>query len=158
MINNIYNLILSAVPTNKIIEYCLYAVVALVVILCIVLVAVKGAKANKLRKEQAEREVDGVNIKHGVRYSKDATITTETGEQNITFIQNDIILQPRKMVVVSSKGSLKPGKWTVLSAYGNEETFNIRIGLYVKEYKHGQEIVLAEGDEICPTSTTIILR
>ena len=32
------------------------------------------------------------------------------------------------------------------------------IGNYVQEYKHGQEIVLAEGDEICPTSTTIILR
>lgn len=158
MVNNMYRLVLSAIPTNKIIEYCLYAFVALVVILCIVIVAVKGAKANKLRKERESREVDSVNVKHGVRYSKDSTITTPAGEQNITYVQNDIILQPRKMVTVSSKGGLKPGKWTVLSAYGNEDTFNIRIGLYVKEYKHGQEIVLAEGDEICPTSTTIILR
>ena len=37
-------------------------------------------------------------------------------------------------------------------------TFNIRIGNYVQEYKHGQEVVLSDGDEICPTSTTIILR
>ena len=34
----------------------------------------------------------------------------------------------------------------------------VRVGNYVQEYKHGQEIILAEGDEICPTSTTIILR
>ena len=61
------------------------------------------------------------------------------------------------MVSVGKKSPIKPGKYTVLSAYSNEETFNIRIGGFVKEYKHGQEIVLADGDEICPTSTTIIL-
>lgn len=150
--------VLSALPTSKIIEYCLYAFVVLVVTLCIVLVCVKGAKNKKAQKKIEEREVEGVNIKHGVRFSKDATIVTDAGDPNISYVQNDIILQPRKMVTVSSKGALKPGKWTVLSAYGNEDTFNIRIGLYVKEYKHGQEIILAEGDEICPTSTTIILR
>lgn len=158
MVNNMFNLVLAAMPTSKIIEYCLYAVVALVVLLCIIVIAVKGAKAKKLRKEQESKEVEGVKIKHGVRFSKDATIVTDEGNPNISYVENDIILQPRKMVTVSSKGGIRPGKWTVLSAYGNEETFNIRIGLYVKEYKHGQEIILAEGDEICPTSTTIILR
>ena len=151
-------LILSATSTGKIIEYCLYAFVALVVILCIVLTVVKGQKAKKLRQNQEEREVEGVKIKHGVRFSEDATIVTAEGDPHVSYVQNDILLQPRRMVTVSSKGPLKPGKWTVLSAYGNEDTFNIRIGLFVKEYKHGQEIVLAEGDEICPTSTTIILR
>lgn len=155
---NSFSWVLSALPTNKVIEYCLYAIVALVIILCIVIVSIKNAKAKKARKAMEEREVDGVKIKHGVRFTKDATIVTDQGDPNISYVQNDIILQPRKMVTVSSKGALKPGKWTVLSAYGNEDTFNIRIGLYVKEYKHGQEIVLAEGDEICPTSTTIILR
>ncbi len=155
---NSFSWVLSTLPTNKVIEYCLYAFVALVIILCIVIVSIKNAKAKKARKAMEEREVEGVKIKHGVRFSKDATIVTDQGDPNISYVQNDIILQPRKMVTVSSKGALKPGKWTVLSAYGNEDTFNIRIGLYVKEYKHGQEIVLAEGDEICPTSTTIILR
>ncbi|MBQ8468489.1 MAG: hypothetical protein IJ542_01900 [Clostridia bacterium] len=145
-------------PTSKIIEYCLYGVVALIVILCIVLVSVKSAKRKKIREEQKTREVDGVVEKHGVRYSEDATIVDKEGNPTVSLVQNDIVLQPRKMVTVSTHGPLKPGKWTVLSAYGNEETFNIRIGLYVKEYKHGQEIILAEGDEICPTSTTIILR
>lgn len=152
------NLLLTALPQGKIIEYCLYGVAALVVILTITIILVKSAKAKKLRKEQETREVEGVVEKKGVRYSEDATIVDKDGNQNISFVEKDIILQPRKMVTVTSKGPLKPGKWTVLSAYGNEDTFNIRIGLYVKEYKHGQEIVLAEGDEICPTSTTIILR
>ena len=156
--SSLYQFILTSTFDGKIIEYCLYGVVALVVLLCIIIIAVKSAKAKKLRKEQESREADGVVVKNGVRYSEDETIVDENGNQNVTFIKNDIVLQPRKMVTVSSKGALKPGKWTVLSAYGNEDTFNIRIGLYVKEYKHGQEIVLAEGDEICPTSTTIILR
>ncbi len=149
---------MAAITTGKIIEYCVYVAAALIVVLCIVLVCVKSAKNKKKRAEIKSREAEGVVEKHGVRYSQDATIVDENGDQNVSFVKHDIILQPRKMVQVSSKGEVKPGKWTVLSAYGNEDTFNIRIGLYVKEYKHGQEIVLAEGDEICPTSTTIILR
>lgn len=145
-------------PTEKIIEYCLYGAAALIVILLVVLVCVKAHKAKKNKQEKKTREVDGVVESNGVRYSEDATIVDKDGNQNVSLVKNDIVLQPRKMVTVSTRGPLKPGKWTVLSAYGNESTFNIRIGLYVKEYKHGQEIVLAEGDEICPTSTTIILR
>ena len=157
MINSFYQFILANKTTSAI-QYSLYAVAALVVILCIVIISVKSAKAKKIREEEKSREVEGVIVKRNVRYSEDATIVNKDGEQNVTFIKNDIILQPRKMVTVSTKGPIKPGKWTVLSAYGNETTFNIRIGLYVKEYKHGEEIILAEGDEICPTSTTIILR
>ena len=93
-----------------------------------------------------------------MRYTPDSEIVDDQGNMNISYVKHDVILQPRKTVVVSKKGVVHPGKYTVLSAYENEETFNIRIGLYVKEYKHGQEVVLAEGDEICPTSTTIILR
>ncbi len=142
----------------KIIEYCLYGLVGFIVLLTILVSCIKAAKRRKEKKDQASREVDGVVIKRNVRYSEDATIVDTDGEQNVSYVKDDIILSPRKMVTVSAKGDLKPGKWTVLSAYGNEDTFNIRIGLYVKEYKHGQEIILAEGDEICPTSTTIILR
>lgn len=142
----------------KIAEYCLYGLIGLIALIVVLVSVTKAVKKSKIKKEQKNREVDGVIVKHNVRYSEDATIVDPNGEQNVSYVKNDIILSPRKMVTVSSKGDLKPGKWTVLSAYGNEDTFNIRIGLYVKEYKHGQEIVLAEGDEICPTSTTIILR
>lgn len=140
------------------IEYCMYGLAGFIVVLTAVLTIVKMVKKHKAKKDAKGREAEDVVVKNGVRYSRDSEIVDEEGNQNISYVKQDIILQPRKMVVVDKKGQVKPGKYTVLSAYENEQTFNIRIGLYVKEYKHGQEIVLAEGDEICPTSSTIILR
>lgn len=142
----------------KIIEYCFIALFALIVILASIITIVNIVKAKKKNDEKKLREVNAVEEKDGVRYTPDSTIVDNNGDMTVSYVKNDIVLQPRKMVEVGKKSGIKPGKYTVLAAYGNENTFNIRIGLYVKEYKHGQEIVLAEGDEICPTSTTIILR
>lgn len=142
----------------EIIEICFICLFALIVVIASVVTIVNMVKARKERKEKNGREVNAVEEKNGVRYTPDATIVNKEGEMAVSFVQNDIILQPRKMVEVGKKSGIKPGKYTLLSAYGNETTFNVRIGQYVKEYKHGQEIVLVEGDEICPTSTTIILR
>lgn len=142
----------------KIIEYCFIALFALIVILASIITIVNMVKAKKKNDEKKLREVNAVEEKDGVRYTPDSTIVDNNGDMTVSYVKNDIVLQPRKMVEVGKKSGIKPGKYTVLAAYGNENSFNIRIGLYVKEYKHGQEIVLAEGDEICPTSTTIILR
>ncbi len=115
-------------------------------------------KKAKIRAEEKTREVDEVVVKHGVRYTPEATIVDEKGNDNVTFIKGDIIIKPRKVVKVGKHEELKPGKWTILASNEKATTFNVRVGNYVQEYKHGQEIVLSEGDEICPTSTTIILR
>lgn len=139
-------------------EYVVYGVCAAIVLLITILAIVKFVKKRKSKKASESKQAEGVVEKGGVRYTPDAEIVKEDGETNISFIKEDIILQPRKAVLVDKKGPLKPGKYTVLSAYESEDSFNIRIGLYVKEYKHGQEIVLAQGEEVCPTSTTIILR
>ena len=110
-------------------------------------------------KKQAPKKANPVVVKDDVRLTPTDEIKNDDDSVKISYVENDILLQPRKMKVVGTKkGQLKPGKYTVLSAYQNEEKFNIRIGNFVKEYTHGQEIVLAEGDEICPTSTAIILR
>ena len=142
----------------KWVEYGLYGLAGVVLIITIAITISRMVKKRKAKKESEQRQVEDVVEKNGVRYTPDSEIVNENGETNISFVKQDIILQPRKMVLVDKKGVVKPGKYTVLSAYENEDTFNIRIGLYVKEYKHGQEIVLAEGEEICPTSSTIILR
>ena len=142
----------------KWLEYVLYGVLAVVVILTAALTIKKMVLKKKNKKASEAKQAESVIEKGGVRYTPDAEIVGNEGELNISYVNKDILLQPRKTVVVERKGILKPGKYTVLSAYENEDTFNIRIGLYVKEYKHGQEIVLAEGEEICPTSSTIILR
>lgn len=139
------------------VDYIIGGIIIGVIVLTILGSVIGTIKKAKIRAEEKTREVDEVVIKHGVRYTPEATIVDEKGNDNITYIQGDIIIKPRNKMHVG-KGGIKPGKWTVLSSNDATSVFNIRIGNYVQEYKHGQEIVLSEGDEICPTSTTIILR
>ena len=73
-------------PTEKIIEYCLYGAAALVVLLVIIIIAVKAHKRKKIREEQKTREVEGVVEKNGVRYSEDATIVDKDGNQNVSLV------------------------------------------------------------------------
>ena len=138
--------------------YGLYGLAGLLLALTVAVTIKRMVKKHKAKKESELKQAEGVVEKGGVRYTPDSEIVDDNGDVNISFVKQDIVLQPRKAVMVDKKGQVKPGKYTVLSAYENETAFNIRIGLYVKEYQHGQEVVLAEGDEICPTSTTIILR
>ena len=142
----------------KIIEYLFIGLFVAIVLISSIVTIVNMVKARKEMKAKKNREVNIVEEKGGVRYTPDATIVNEEGEATVSYVKNDILLQPRKVVEVGKKSGIKPGKYTILSAYGNETSFNVRIGNFVKEYKHGQEVVLADGDEICPTSTTIILR
>lgn len=140
------------------IVYCLLGVFVIIVGLTGGITIKKMVVKHKQKAESKTREAEDVVVKNNVRYTKDAEIVDKDGNMDISYVKNDIVLQPRKVVTVDKKGPVKPGKYTLLSAYENEENFNVRIGLYVKEYKHGQEIVLVQGDEICPTSSTIILR
>lgn len=139
------------------VDYIIGGIIIGVIALTILGSVIGTIKKAKIRAEEKTREVDEVVVKHGVRYTPEATIVDEKGNDNITYIQGDIIIKPRNKMHVG-KGGIKPGKWTVLSSNDATSVFNIRIGNYVQEYKHGQEIILSEGDEICPTSTTIILR
>jgi len=140
------------------ITYIFYGLAGFILVLTAALTIKKMVKKRKAKKASESKQAEDVIEKGGVRYTPDSEIVDDSGNMNISYVKSDVILQPRKMVVVDKKGVLKPGKYTVLSAYENEDSFNIRIGLYVKEYKHGQEIVLVEGDEVCPTSSTIIFR
>lgn len=142
----------------EIVEYVIIGLFVLIVVLTSVFTIVKMVKSKKAKNKLKAREANSVEEIGGVRYTPDATIVDENGDMTVSYVKNDIVLQPRKMVSVGKKAQIKPGKYTVLSAYSNEQSFNIRIGQFVKEYNHGQEIVLVEGDEICPTSTTVILR
>ncbi len=139
------------------VDYIIGGVIIAIVVGTILGGVISTIRKAKIRAEEKTREVDEVVVKHGVRYTPEATIVDEKGNDNITFIQGDIIIKPRNKMVVG-KGGIKPGKWTILSSNDATSVFNVRIGNYVQEYKHGQEIILSEGDEISPTSTTIILR
>lgn len=140
------------------VDYIIGGVIIAIVVGTILAGVISTVKKAKIRAEEKTREVDEVVVKHGVRYTPEATIVDEKGNDNVTYVKGDIIIQPRKVVKVGKHEDVKPGKWTILATNDKATTFNVRIGNYVQEYKHGQEIVLTEGDEICPTSTTIILR
>lgn len=140
------------------VDYIIGGVIIAIVVGTILAGVISTVKKAKIRAEEKTREVDEVVVKHGVRYTPEATIVDEKGNDNVTYVQGDIIIQPRKVVKVGKHEEIRPGKWTILATNDKATTFNVRVGNYVQEYKHGQEIVLTEGDEICPTSTTIILR
>ena len=139
-------------------DYIIGGVILLAIVVSVIVSIVRVIKKAKIRAEEKTREVDDVVVKHGVRYTPEATIVDKQGVENVTYIKGDIIIKPRKVAKVGKHEEVKPGKWTILASNDSATVFNVRIGNYVQEYKHGQEIVLSEGDEICPTSTTIILR
>lgn len=139
-------------------DYIVSGAIILVILVALIISIVRIVKKAKIRAEEQTREVNDVIEKKGVRYTPNATIVDEKGNESVSYIQGDIVIKPRKTMTVGKGADIKPGKWTVLASNDAHTTFNIRIGNYVQEYKHGQEIVLDEGDEICPTSTTIILR
>ena len=139
-------------------DYIIGGAILLAIVIFTIVSIVRIVKKAKIRAEEKTREVDDVIIKHGVRYTPEATIVDKDGVENVTYIKGDIIIKPRKVVKVGKHEEVRPGKWTILASNDSATVFNVRIGNYVQEYKHGQEIVLTDGDEICPTSTTIILR
>ncbi|MBP3581805.1 MAG: hypothetical protein J6J33_03565 [Clostridia bacterium] len=139
-------------------DYIIGGLIIAAIVVAFTVSIIKTVKKAKIRAEEKTREVGEVVEKHGVRYTPEATIVDEKGNDNVTYIKGDIIIKPRKVAKVGKGLDIKPGKWTILASNDKATTFNVRIGNYVQEYKHGQEIVLSEGDEVCPTSTTIILR
>lgn len=108
------------------------------------------ARQNKLLK------FGGVKIRKGVRYSTDERIE-KNNEANITYNQKDIILEINKDYVVGEDKML-PGTYTVLASNEENTMFNLRIGGVVREYTHGQKIVLSKGETITAVSHIVILR
>ncbi len=130
-------------------------------IVCVLLILVLifiNHKYSKTIRGMKEREVDDVATKHGVRYTIDQTVVDEDGNTNISLSQKDVVLIPNDTQIVGIKNKVKPGKYTLLATNPNEESFNIRIGSYVKEYSHNQSIVLGEGQEITAINCSVILR
>ena len=128
------------------------------VLLQFVLFAFVYKKYSKAQKALNNREVTGVKVKDGVRYTTDESIHTQDGDVKVSLSQKDIILDQSTTYVTNKDSNLKPGKYAVLSTHDGIESFNIRIGAYVREYKHGDSIVLGEGEKITPVSSSIILR
>ena len=134
---------------------------------------VRNKKRNKAENLENEKKVkENLNEVDGVRYTMEenpvkseeeifeSQMAKEQAEDavNVTFTQKDYILPQNTPVEITKDGELKPGKYLVLSTDENQEKFYIRVGIYVREYHHNQEIILAEGDTVCAVSGSVILR
>ena len=129
-------------------KYIIIALAVLVVIL-IVAVIVLAIKNKNLK-------TGGIKIKNGVRYTTDEMINKDS-ETNITYNEKDIVLEINKEYIVGDKKML-PGTYYVLATNETYDKFNLRISGFVREYKHGEKIVLKNGDTITAVSHNVILR
>ena len=146
---------LGALTTKDII---ILSVVAVIFVGILIAGIIKMRKNKKIQAEIESREVEDVTIKKGIRYTDDMTIVTSDGETNLSYGKGDCLLKQNETYVAARNGYVHPGKYTILTTNDDETSFNIRVGVYVREYKHGQEIVLAEGEEITAVSSDVILR
>ena len=143
--------------------YYIYIAVGAAFVGLVTMLAIKIAKKIKRKKQEAaiekEKSEKNLEIIDDVRYTVETNpVDPETGDVNVTHLQNDLILNQNTPVTVEATGKVKPGKYILISTDPNISSFNIRVGIYVREYKHNQEIVLAEGDTICSVSCSVILR
>lgn len=122
------------------------AVAVVVLLITVIVLAIKNRQL----------KFGGIKIKNGVRYTKDERIEKDN-ETNVTFNEKDIVLEVNKEFVVGENKFL-PGTYTVLASNENNTKFNLRVGGIVREYTHGQKIVLAKGDTITAVSHIVILR
>lgn len=89
----------------------------------------------------------------GVRYSDPANMFDA-----VTHFEGDFVLEVGKEYKIDKSGEVKPGIYKILSASSSVKKFNVRLGSFVREYQHNQEVVLKENDTICAVSHTAILR
>jgi hypothetical protein len=127
-------------------------------VLQLVLFLFVNHKYSKMLNALENRSADNVKIKNGVRYTVDQTVVDEEGNVNVSLGQKDILLQMNKTEVVGIKNRVKPGKYVLLSTRTKDETFNIRVGSYVREYHHNESIVLADGQEVTAVNCSVVLR
>lgn len=135
------------------------AVIVLAVLAAILAIAliVVGAKLSRMHKLHSSEDAEDVYVKGGVRYSKDTSVTKD-GEAHVSHEKGDFLLVKGVTYLPERGEGLLPGTYTALASAESVQTFKLRLGGYVREYKHGDTVVLMEGDPVCAVSCNVILR
>lgn len=129
---------------------------ALVVGLAVAVIVLGVKLARKVDKTAAK--ADNVEIIGGVRFTTNKRERAADGGVAVTHREGDVMLERGVTYTARAGGKLIPGKYTVLSNSEGTDAFNLRVGGFVREYKHASDLVLAEGEEICAVSHSVILR
>ena len=84
--------------------------------------------------------------------------TKERKNLTVSLQKKDVILRVGTTYTVGKRQTVRPGEYKVLAVDESNQTFNLRVNDYVKEYAHNTTLVLAEGDQIAACSSNVILR
>ena len=133
----------------------LFSVAVAILAAGIIMVSIAYYRLKKAQREKGEYP-DDVKIRKGVRYSTDEAAFTD-GKENVRLTQKDFVLARGVVYVVEKGGELMPGVYTVLKSLDAVGEFKIRVAGYVRTYKHGDKVVLHDGDEVEATSSDVIL-
>jgi len=132
-------------------------VAAAVVLLALIVVIIIGRRSSN--KKRVNREVKNQTyVKDGQKFTYSDALTNADGTMRVTKTEEDRVLKAGKTYRALKNGHILPGKYKVLSASGSDETFMIRLGNFARVFKHGDEIVIAHGQEIKAVSHTVVLR
>lgn len=142
----------------KPLEIVLIAVGVIAVIFFVVLITVT-VRLLKMKKRVSSEKTHAADIEvsNGVRFTKESAVTDSEG-MNVTHRKGDVVLLRNVTYRVGHGCEIMPGAYTALSAGGNEAGFKLRIGGIVKNYTHGDRLVLGNGDEITAVSSGVVLR
>lgn len=131
-------------------EIALICETTLLIVFLIYFLIHKFKKKNDVIADQNEE----IEIVNGVRYKK----TADEQNQNLALKKGDQILKRGKYYQVGEGLDVLAGTYTLLVADGDVTSVNIKISGLVKEFKHGSTLILAEGDNLEPLSSNIVLR
>ena len=133
-------------------DWMYFAIAGGVLLLALIITLVVAFKRQKTRSEKNLVETKDA------RYTFETDTVDAEGEAKVSFVKGDYMLQAGVTYKVGKNLDLKPGKYIILTSDESTDKFNIRVGDYVREYSHNQEIVLSDNSEITSVSHSIILR
>ena len=76
----------------------------------------------------------------------------------VSLQKKDVILRVGETYTVGKRQKVHPGEYKVRAVDESNQTFNLRVNDYVKEYAHNTTLILTEGDKIAACSSNVILR
>ena len=126
------------------------AIIALIVVIAVLVVAlvvVLGFLANKKKKGGSSSK-----IIDGVKYDE------KNSDKDYTFQHKDVLLARGTEYTVAKDSMIIPGKYQLFAGDERTKYVNMRLTGFVREYKSGSSVILAEGDKITALSHNVILR
>lgn len=141
--------VLFAADASVVLSVVLLAVAVVLLVLSVVFFALSRSRKNKPADEAKEEKIKVVD---GVRYAEEPSV------KKVSHREGDYVLTVGKTAKAEKDGELLPGQYTVLSGADGVQSFNVRVGGFVREFHHGDTIVLGDGEEITAVSHTVVLR